>query len=196
MRIQLCMALLAATTLSASAQDSAGPFGLTWLVTSEQVKQLGVTLTPAENSNFGTSYMATNLPKALSDLDMVFLSFGYDDRLWRVAALGEENENDKYGFEGKARYDELKSSLGKSYTLQQSGEKPSSDSFYGKPENFAYSLSENEAFWYSTFSSPSADIELSLNSDHYDTYWRIIYSNREGEELFTSGKKDAEIDAL
>lgn len=195
---RLAIAALAfGATLSAHAQeDSIGPFGLAWMATAEQVKQLGVTLTPFPNDAFGTSFSATNLPKSLADMEMVVLSFGFDDNLWRVAALGAENANDKYGSQGKARYDQLKESLSKTYKSGVSGERPSTDSFYGDPENFAYALSQNEAFWYSVFSSPVAEIELSLNSNHYDTYWRLIYAHLDGKAAFEASKNDAELDAL
>lgn len=190
-------ALAFSVALGADAQEtSTGPFGLEWMVTAEEVTQLGVTLTPFPNDTFGASFSATNLPKALSDMEMVVLSFGFDDKLWRVAALGTENANDKYGNSGKVRYNQLKESLSKTYDIGPSGERPSSDSYYGDPENFAYALSQNEAFWYSTFNSPLAEIELSLDSNHSDTYWRLIYTHVDGEAAFEATKSAAELDAL
>lgn len=190
------LAALSVTFNAHAQEDSIGPFGLPWMVTADEIKQLGVSLTPFPNDAFGASFSATNLPKALSDLEMVVLSFGFDDSLWRVAALGTENANDKYGHQGKARYNQLKGSLSKTYEAGASSERASTDSYYGDPENFAYALSENEAFWYSMFSSPVAEIELSLNSNHYDTYWRLIYSHLDGRAAFEASKSDAELDAL
>lgn len=178
------------------AQEQGAPFGLEWLSTSEQVADLGVNLAPIELATFGESFVATNLPKALSDIETVVLSFGYTDQLWRVAALSTEFENDKYGFSGKERYDQIAQSLAKSYRLEDTFERASSDSYYGRSEKFAYSLSEDEAFWYSLYSSDVSDIELSLDSNYEDTFWRLIYSHKAGEAAFEQGKSDVELDAL
>lgn len=179
-----------------SAQEDAAPFGLKWMVSSDEIAALGVVLTPVEFPGYGESYTATQLPKALSDIETVVLSFGYNDQLWRVAAISSEFENDKFGSMAKARYSQLESSLSKSYDRGESYNRASADSFYGKPDNFAYSLSQNEAYWYSTFASPVASIELSLDSNHHDTFWRLIYSHIAGEKAFETGKSDAELDAL
>lgn len=188
--------LLLMGSQGAPAQEDAAPFGLTWMATSAEIQSLGVTLAPVEEETWGKSFVATNLPKGLSDLQTVFLSFGYDDALWRVAALGKEFENDKYGSNGKARYEQLASSLQKSYELIETHERPSTDTYYSALDKFAYSLSENEAWWYSTYKSPSANIELSLDASYEDTYWRLIYTHRGGEAAFEAGKSDAELDAL
>jgi hypothetical protein len=149
-----------------------------------------------EVTTFGKSYVATRLPKGLSDLDTTILSFGYDDALWRVTAIGEENADDKYGNRGEARYDQLATTLAKSYKLEETFEHRPYDGFYSKAENFAYAISQNEAWWYRNFRSPKIDIELSLGSNHEDTYWRIIYSHRAAESTFDSIKADAELEAL
>jgi hypothetical protein len=194
--LMTAIALLLTNAAGARAQEDAAPFGLVWLASSDEIAELGISLTPMDSGTFGKSFAASNLPKALSDIETVVLSFGYDDRLWRVVALSNDFDSDKYGSQGKARYAQIEASLKKSYELEDTYHQASSDSFYGKPDNFAYSLSKNEAFWYSTYSAPSADIELSLNSDHEDTYWRLIYSHRAGKKAFDAGKSDAELDAL
>jgi hypothetical protein len=196
---RLCaMAVLILWALSpnANAQEDTAPFGLRWMASTAEIEALGVALTPMDIAMFGKSFAATNLPKALSDIDAVVLSFGYDDRLWRVVAIGKEFDNDRYGSQAKSRYDQLAASLAKSYTLTNTTHRPSSDSYYGKGDNFAYALSRNEAYWYSIYASPSAEIELSIDANHQDTYWRLVYSHFEGESSFAAGKADAELDAL
>jgi len=180
----------------AGAQEDAAPFGLKWMVSSDDITALGVELTPVELPGFGDSFTAAKLPKALSDIETVVLSFGYNDQLWRVAAISSDFENDKYGSRAKARFSELDTSLSKSYKTGESFQRTPTDSYFSEPENFAYALSQNEAFWYSTYSSPVATIELSLDSNHYDTFWRLIYSHIAGEKEFEAGKSDAELDAL
>jgi hypothetical protein len=178
------------------AQEVAAPFGLQWLLTSDDIAKLGVSLSPVDFATYGKSFSATNLPKALSDTATVVLSFGYDNRLWRVVAISKEFDNDRYGIQAKSRYDQLAASLAKSYKLKSSNHRPSSDSFYGKADNFAYALSKNEAYWYSLYGSPSVDIELSIGSNHQDTYWRLVYAHTGGRSAFEAEKADAELDAL
>ncbi|MBK1795475.1 hypothetical protein JHL21_13310 [Devosia sp. WQ 349] len=192
----LTVLIFLAFASNANAQEDAAPFGLRWMASSVEIEALGVALTPMDIATFGKSFAATNLPKAISDLEAVVLSFGYDDRLWRVAAIGNEFDNDKYGSQAKSRYDQLAASLAKSYALTSRSHRPSSDNFYGKADNFAYALSKSEAYWYSLYGSPSAEIELSIGSNHQDTYWRLVYSHIEGKSSFTARKADAELDAL
>lgn len=194
--------LAAATALflvglsGACAQENQAPFGLTWMASSEEIAALGVELTAVEVPGFGSSFTAAKVPKALSDIETIVLSFGYNDQLWRIAAISTDFENDKYGSRAKARFSELDASLTKSYELGESYHRTPTDSYFSEPDNFAYALSQNEAFWYSTYSSPVASIELSLDSKHYDTFWRLIYAHIAGEKAFEASKSDAELDAL
>lgn len=194
--IALGLPIIFCGTISCMSQEDSAPFGLEWLAAPAELAELGVVLTPIEVATFGESFAATNLPKGLSDIGAVVLSFGYDNRLWRVAALSNEFDNDRYGSQAKARYEQLASSLAKSYAIITSSHRASTDSYYGKPENFAYGISRNEAFWYSVYASPSAEIELSIGSNHQNTYWRLIYTHNEGGAMFEASKADAELDAL
>jgi len=192
----LILLLLSYGIQNAGAEEDVAPFGLIWMATSAEVESHGVIMTPLEVATWGKSFAAKNLPKGLSDLETVILSFGYDDTLWRIVAIGNEFENDRYGWNAKSRYEQLADSLGKTYELVETQERPSTDRYYSAPEKFAYSLSQNEAWWYSTYKSPSTNIELSLDADYEDTYWRLIYTHTGGEKAFEAGKRDAEIDAL
>ncbi|UJW86387.1 hypothetical protein [Devosia sp. SL43] len=194
--LRLTVTLLTLSSSVAIAQEDAGPFGLTWLASSEDVVALGATLVPMDLESFGQSYIATNLPKALSDIEAVVLSFGYDNTLWRVAALSSEFENDRYGSQAKARYEQLSASLSKSYSLTDTYEVTSTDNYFMDAEKFAYALSKDETFWYSIFESDVAEIELSIDANYEDTFWRLIYTHNQGKAAFNSGKADAEVDAL
>ena len=59
----------------AVAQDMGAPFGLSWGLSTEQVKSIGVELKQQEQGTFGDSYIGSKLPKAISDQAMTFLSF-------------------------------------------------------------------------------------------------------------------------
>ena len=183
--------------LPASAQQVPAPFGLTWLASAQEIETLGVKLTEVTMADFGESYSATSLPKALSDLETVVLSFGYDDQLYRVGAISREFENDQYGIRVRERYEELRTALSRTYKAGTQRHVASTDSFFGKPDNFLYSLYKGEAYWYSLFSSSEADIELSLDATgSSDGYWRVIYTHRAAASTFAQGKSEKETDAL
>lgn len=178
------------------AQEASAPFGLKWMVSASEIEKLGVVLRPAESTTFGKTYVATSLPKALADMRFVMLSFGHDDRLWRIVVLGEEFVNDQYGSRIMDRYNQLAASLAKNYTETGVYERRPSDTFYGRAENFAYSLSQNEANWFRTYKSDASTVELSASSNYKNTFWRLIYVQQEGEKAFEASKAGAERDAL
>src|SRR5262245_42595324 len=64
------------------------PFGLTWLSSKEQVAALVGRLDKPFPTDFGESYVVSDLPKGLADLNYAVLSFDNDDRLIRITAIG------------------------------------------------------------------------------------------------------------
>jgi len=121
MRILKCVlvigAILFALVAGAAPQDkeSVAPFGLEWGMSTAQVKGLGVDLAERPEKEFGQTYTATKVPKILSDVALVVLSFGYDDKLWRIVAVSKNFDNDPYGSAVQSRYDELARLLGEKY---------------------------------------------------------------------------------
>src|SRR5271165_5653488 len=100
---------------SGSPSDPA-PFGLKWGMSVADAGALGVKLSNLDDKkNFGISYHATDLPKILPDADFVALSFGFEDKLWRITVIGRNTANDPYGNGVKARYSELVAALSDKY---------------------------------------------------------------------------------
>ena len=81
-------------------------FGLSWGMSIEKVTQKGVKLSDKGIDKYGVQYNGTNLPKMISDIENVTLYFGYNNRLWRIAAISELFRNDPYGSHVKTRYEE------------------------------------------------------------------------------------------
>jgi hypothetical protein len=71
-----------------------------------------------------------------------------------------------------------------------------SSTFYSKPENFAYSLSQNERFHVHQWTTNAIDVELSLRAAHENTYYVIIYEYLPLSTKANAGKKQREKDAL
>lgn len=99
--IILSAALLFFLGASAFAQTprQEAQFGLEWGMSSAQVRAMGVELQSRTDDvkDFGFSFSAIKLPKILADAEMVLLSFGFDDKLWRIATVSRSFPNDPYG---------------------------------------------------------------------------------------------------
>lgn len=173
-----------------------GPLGLTWGQSSSQIKEAGVELKDVPLNDFGKSFFATNLPRALADQKHTLLSFGHDDKLWRVVLLGREVDNDPMGLSVKSRYEELKQILeekyGKARTFQTLG-----DSIYAEAQYFLAGIRSGKSFWQSSFGTNSVAIDLSIiASDSSTGQWRIIFEDKNGRRVFDNSKKAREKKAL
>ena len=93
-----------------------GPFGLVWGISADDVQSLGISIKPTTGQpNSGVSFFTTALPKSINDIDFVWLSFGYDDRLCRIEAYSRSFESDPYGYRVISRYKEIAASLSNRY---------------------------------------------------------------------------------
>lgn len=172
------------------------PFGLAWGTTVEQVRLLGVELKDAPVRDYGRSYVATNLPKALSDQSTTFLSFGHDDKLYRVATLGRMIENDPMGLQVKSRYSDLKEALEEKYGRGRSTH-VLGDSIYKEPRYFLSGVRGGKTFWFTSYETKDVNVELGIiASSSDDAQWRIIFSNKALSRSFDGAKKALEKKAL
>lgn len=114
-----CLFFFAVTPLRAQAIDNEAaqaPFGLKWGMSAEDVRAQNIKLSELSNSKeFGATYQASDLPRTLSDARLVGLSFGFQNKLWRIIVFGQKVDNDPYGAGVKARYSELAAALSDKY---------------------------------------------------------------------------------
>jgi len=103
------------TSYSSARAESPAPFGLTWGASVEDMKAAGIRLQMRISDKTGIRFAATKLPRALSDLGETILSFGNDNRLHRIEAIGEDVVNDPVGTRLKVRYAALSRSLTSKY---------------------------------------------------------------------------------
>ena len=75
-------------------RSAAAPFGLIWGASVKETENLGVTLTPAGEKDYMNNYTTKNLPNSLHDFRDVVLTFGVNDRLWRIIAYGNFIKDD------------------------------------------------------------------------------------------------------
>jgi hypothetical protein len=183
---------------AASAQTSAAeaPLGLTWGDTSAKVKETGAGLADVPGTTFGTSFMASGLPRALSDQMGAILSFGHNDRLWRIVIISKKFENDPYGNQVKSRYEELKQILEEKYGRSKPVERVG-DSIYREPRYFIAGIRGGQSYWYTDIANERIEIQLGIVASDSDTaQWRIIFEDRSLRRGFEGSKRANEKKAL
>jgi hypothetical protein len=113
MRVLLSLLLVIACFTGANAQteEADAPFGLKWGQTAEQIRAMGVKLTPQKADDGSDQYTAEALPMVIEDIEGIRLNFGFAGKLWKITAISKAFQNDPYGFAAKARYSELADAL-------------------------------------------------------------------------------------
>jgi hypothetical protein len=176
--------------------DNGAPFGLLWGMSAAQLKGLGVGLGERTEKDFGRSYSATKLPKMISDVSAVFVSFGYDDKLWRIAAVSRDFPNDPYGVAVQSRYDELVRVLGEKYGSGKQTRLQDS-SLFTRPQDFLMGIQAGRTLVYTDFDSNLIHVQIGiLASDSSTGYYRMIFENKRLRADFEKSKKTHEKDAL
>jgi hypothetical protein len=169
------------------------PFGLVWLASSEEIRRLGVDFDSHTRNQFGDAYVTRYLPKDLPDMHYAVLSFGFDDRLVRVTAIGREYTQDRDGGTILQRYEELGKVLQAKYGDGEE-EKHIDPKYSGN--QFTRGLIEKKNWVYSVFTPPDMRIELSVFTEVVRPRWRIIFEHLPGMRQVEKDLKESEKDAL
>jgi hypothetical protein len=169
------------------------PFGLVWLTSSEEARRLGVDFDSHTRNQLGDSYVARYLPKDLPDMHYAVLSFGFDDRLIRVTAIGREYAQDADGNAILQRYEELGKVLRDKYGAGE--EEKHIDPKYSD-SRFTRGLIEKKNWVYSVYTPPDMRIELSIFTEVVRPRWRIIFEHLPGMQQLEKDLKETEKEAL
>jgi hypothetical protein len=169
------------------------PFGLSWLSTKQQAADLVGSLDKPFPTQFGESYVVSSLPKGLTDTLYGVLSFGFDDRLVRIMAVGGGFENDHDGSRVKARYEELKKLMEGKYGPGESSSH-TEDGFGGG--GWALGLHGRKNWMYTVFKTPDVRIELSVFEENSRTNWRMIFEHVPGLMHLEQQRKKSDQEAL
>jgi hypothetical protein len=176
--------------------DDRGPFGLTWGATVAEVRSLGVALSASTSKDFGDAYSATNLPKVIEDATAILLAFGYDNKLWHVAAVGPTIDNDPTGIQVLARFAELSHALTARYGVGKETDIRDNEVFK-EPKEYIASLKTGRAHRYVNFNNGSSSAELSIRASSLDAaFWVMIFESNAGSKAFEASKNEHEKDAL
>src|SRR5262249_18497732 len=110
----LIIFLLGTASIDAQAQEEA-PLGLSWGISSADVRARGVELAEYSGGEFGKGFTASKFEKAIVDQETALLAFGFNDKLWRIVIQSREFTNDPFGYSVLARYDDLANVLSEKY---------------------------------------------------------------------------------
>ena len=191
----------------------AAPFGLLWGETYEETLSSGVTLTRTEEKDFVNSFIATQLPKPIKTMRYVVVTFGEENKLWRIISYGEfikdtpdaakilkeyrhfyDMLNQKYGHAEQTYVPKITQvtqtvDLGHGKTKQEieNVEEP-----IGNP-NFLSQLQNGEADLFASFYNNEVGAALSVNVDgNGNSYLILEYKNL---NIFQA-QQDKTLDAL
>lgn len=189
----LLIALLNVFVLSPAAAQDDAPFGLSWGMSVGQLRQAGVHLRALQADETGTRYSTSDLPKMLADLDEVVLSFGRNDRLYRVEAVSRDFLHDIDGARVKARYDALSRALAAKYgagRVTHDINRP-----WDRPEHFLMGLYLGSSRYHTDFEGRNVSVRLAIEAKRRDTgVYVLIYLNKELERR--SGERPGESGVL
>ena len=192
---------------------SGAPFGLLWGETYEETLSSGVILSKTEEKDYVNSFIATQLPKPIKDSRYVVISFGIENKLWRIISYGNfikdkpdaslvlkeykrfyEMLSKKYGHDEQTFIPKITKvtktiDLGRGKTKEEveNVEEP-----IGNP-NFLAQLQSGEADLYASFYNHEVGAALSVNVDgNGNSYLILEYKNL---KLFQA-RQDETLDAL
>jgi hypothetical protein len=190
------LVLASATLRAQESQKSDAPFGLTWGMSSRDAKSHGIELTEAPYKEYGKSFIARKLRAVIADTETIVLSFGRDDKLWRIVAVSRDYTFDPYGTAVKARYQELLDTLGEKYGKGKSHHQ--ADRKYWKAANeFVMGIKAGMTHWFTDYDTPAMTIEIGIIASSPDeANWRIIFEDKDLHAAFERSTKSKDKKAL
>lgn len=199
LRMVLSVVLLLVVSSFSSAWSQSqpeAPLGLAWGASTADIQSSGVELKEFLGSEYGKSFVASKTSRALADQSLTLVSFGFNDKLWRVVIAGRSVSNDPTGSAVLERYKELSSLLAEKYgkpkTYHRLGE-----SIYSQSAYFVAGIRGGNTSWYSNFETADLSIQLSLAAtDSSTSNWRLIYENRQLRKSFEASKRSKEKGSL
>lgn len=183
-RAPIAAALLAAL-IAFSAMAPAGraapkwpgalPYGLDWGMSLAQVIETGIRLEYAEvQGRFGHEYLAFDLPPWLGDEGQVFLYFGFDDRLWRIAVHSKGYSDEGTGTALFKRYDELKAMLDASFGPGEEV-RELHHSAVSEPRRTVGTIQLGVSWVFTEYQSATEQVQLGLRARNLWTGYTALY---------------------
>ncbi|MCG6207772.1 hypothetical protein LPW26_24250 [Rhodopseudomonas sp. HC1] len=160
------------------------------------IQSSGVELKEFPGNEYGRSYIASKTSKALADQSFTLVSFGFNDKLWRVVIAGRPISDDPAGSAVLGRYKELSSLLAEKYGKPKEYHRLG-ESIYSQSAYFVAGIRGGNSSWYSNFETTDFSIQLGLTAtDSSTSNWRLIYENKEIRKGFEASKRSREKGSL
>jgi hypothetical protein len=194
-QLVLCIFFLGAACINAHAQEEA-PLGLLWGNSSSDLRTRGVELAEYSKSEFGKGFLANKFEKAIADQDKVLLSFGFNDKLWRITILSREFPNDPFGSAVTGRYNELVSVLSEKYGKPMQYHRLG-ESLYSEQRYFLSGIEGGKSRWFSNFETLNLFVQLAITANNSSTgHWQLIYEYKPLKKGFEESKRSQEKGSL
>lgn len=137
-------------------------FGLSWGMTVDAIKAMGVSVSKKEGDKNIDTYVTTSLPKNLSDIEQYSLLFS-DGKLVKLSAIGKDITDDPTGRNGKDRFDVLKKSLEDKYGVVSKSYQTVGNKLYKEYDEFYQCLSYSGCgMWVAIFDTPTKAVVIEL----------------------------------
>lgn len=160
--------------------ETQAPFGLTWGASVEELKESGVLLQRRNANEFGVRFAAIKLPKALSDMGEALLSFGNNDNLHRIEAIGQDVTNDPDGSRLKARYAALARALTRKYG--QGSSRHEIREPFTRANDFLTGISRGFTHWYTDFTADNITVRLEIRATRRGiSNYAIVFQHKEAD---------------
>ena len=156
----LCLVL--AGSSGAVQAETPAPFGLTWGASVAEVRAAGVVLQRRNSDQSGVRLAANKLPKPLSDLGETILSFGNNDQLQKIEAIGEDVSNDPSGTRLKARYAALARALASKYGNGKSRHEIRMP--FDRQNDFLMGIHRGFSHWYTDYVGDNVTVRLEIRA--------------------------------
>jgi hypothetical protein len=177
-------------------EQTGAPLGLEWGLSTAQVRALGVDLKDVPLKDYGSSYAAARLPKIIADTETVLLSFGFDDKLWRIVMVSKAFTNDPYGSAVRSRYDELSNELAEKYGRGEQHHQPG-EGVYAEADKFVAALHMGNTWYYTNYTTNLLWVQLSIRAKDFSTaFYQIIFEHKALRSDFEKAKKIREKESL
>lgn len=191
---KLRSSVVVSTNQTSNEPVTPAPFGLIWGANITQTTNQGVELTPVEEKDYPNSFAASNLPKELQDFARVDVSFGEENKLWRIIAYSTPITDNADASKILKIYETYANLLNKKYGNKQQFFNPAQievttknaqgrevseikDAPIGNPQ-FLAQLQSGEAELYSTYNNQDVGAALAINVDgEGKSYIVIDYKN-------------------
>jgi hypothetical protein len=188
--------LLSKSAVAVSQPVQDGPVGLTWGISASDVRARGIELIDFDKLDYGKSFIATKLERAVADQESALLSFGFNDKLWRVIIISRDFNNDPHGFAVLARYKELANVLSEKYGKPKENHRLGG-SIYAESKYFLAGIRGGESSWYSNFDASGLFVQVGITANDSSTgRWRIFYENKTLRTEFEAAKRSREKGSL